>query len=171
MENASVQRGLFLTFRLLSLIRHALRRATFPGGEGCLPAGAAYTGPGLNFQGSPPHPARATPGPPSPSRRGLEPLIRHALRRATFPVGEGDLRRGLYTLSWERVAGRSPDGCGAGPSLQQGDPSVSLRLTAPFTQGSLPLFRRIPSPLLLGEGAARRRRVWRGPLNYLAGGG
>ena len=94
MENASVQRGLFLTFRLLSLIRHALRRATFPGGEGCLPAGAAYTGPGLNFQGSPPHPARATPGPPSPSRRGLEPLIRHALRRATFPVGEGDLRRG-----------------------------------------------------------------------------
>ena len=23
------------------------------------------------------------------------PLIRHALRRATFPVGEGDLRRGL----------------------------------------------------------------------------
>ena len=27
------------------------------------------------------------------------------LRRATFPVGEGDLRRGLYTLSWERVAG------------------------------------------------------------------
>ena len=29
-----------------------------------------------------------------------------------------------------------------GPSLQQGDPSVSLGLTAPFTQGSLPLFRR-----------------------------
>ena len=27
--------------------------------------------PGLNFQGSPPHPSRAAPGPPSPSRRGL----------------------------------------------------------------------------------------------------
>ena len=33
--------------------------------------------------------------------------------RATFPVGEGDLRRGTKTLSWERVAGRSRDGCGA----------------------------------------------------------
>ena len=87
MGNASVQRGLFLTFRLFS-------------------------------------------------------LIRHALRRATFPVGEGDLPAGVNTLSWERVAGRSPDGCGAVPSLQQGDPSVSLGLTAPFTQGSLPLFRR-----------------------------
>ena len=39
MGNASVQRGLFFTFRLFSLIRHALRRATFPGGEGNLPAG------------------------------------------------------------------------------------------------------------------------------------
>ena len=26
---------------------------------------------------------------------GVRPLIRHALRRATFPVGEGDLRRGI----------------------------------------------------------------------------
>ena len=26
---------------------------------------------------------------------GVRPLIRHALRRATFPVGEGCLRRGL----------------------------------------------------------------------------
>ena len=76
------------------LIRHALRRATFPAGEGCLPAGEHSSGPGLNFRGSPPHPARATPGPPSPSRRGLEPLIRHALRRATLSVGEGCLRRG-----------------------------------------------------------------------------
>ena len=97
MENASVQRGLFFTFRLFSLIRHALRRATFPAGEGDLPAGERSSGPGLNFQGSPPHPARATPGPPSPSRRGLEPLIRHALRRATFPVGEGDLPAGEGT--------------------------------------------------------------------------
>ena len=39
MENASVQRGLFLTFRLFSLIRHALRRATFPVGEGDLRRG------------------------------------------------------------------------------------------------------------------------------------
>ena len=94
MGNASVQRGLFFTFRLFSLIRHALRRATFPAGEGDLPAGERSSGAGLNFQGSPPHPARATPGPPSPSRRGQEPLIRHALRRATFPAGEDCLRRG-----------------------------------------------------------------------------
>ena len=33
-----------------------------------------------------------------------------------------------------------------GPSLQQGDPSVSLGLTAPFTQGSQPLFRPQASP-------------------------
>ena len=37
---------------------------------------------------------------------GCGPLIRHALRRATFPVGEGDLPAGaFYTLSWERVSG------------------------------------------------------------------
>ena len=70
--------------------------ATFPVGEGCLPAGEHSSGAGLNFQGSPPHPARATPGPPSPSRRGQEPLIRHALRRATFPAGEGDLPAGEH---------------------------------------------------------------------------
>jgi len=44
MGNASVQRGLFLTFRLFSLIRHALRRATFPVGEGDLPAGEHSSG-------------------------------------------------------------------------------------------------------------------------------
>ena len=44
MENASVQRGLFLTFRLFSLIRHALRRATFPVGEGCLRRGSIHRG-------------------------------------------------------------------------------------------------------------------------------
>ena len=52
-----------------------------------------------------------------------------------------------------------------GPSLQQGDPSVSLRLTAPFTQGSPPLFRRIPRPLLLGEGAAAAAGVEGTPLD------
>ena len=37
---------------------------------------------------------------------GCGPLIRHALRRATFPVGEGDLPAGAFhTLSLERVAG------------------------------------------------------------------
>ena len=44
MENASVQRGLFLTFRLFSLIRHALWRATFPVGEGDLRRGKAASG-------------------------------------------------------------------------------------------------------------------------------
>ena len=51
MENASVQRGLFLTFRLFSLIRHALRRATFPVGEGDLPAGDLWPFLALAFFG------------------------------------------------------------------------------------------------------------------------
>ena len=35
---------------------------------------------------------------------GVRPLIRHALRRATFPVGEGDLRRGRsLTFPWGKV--------------------------------------------------------------------
>ena len=46
-----------------------------------------------NISGVPSTPGPA--GPPSPSRRG--PLIRHALRRATFPGGEGFLRRGYDT--------------------------------------------------------------------------
>ena len=45
-------------------------RSTFPVGEGNLPAGEHSSGLSLNFPGSPPHPARASPGPPSPSRRG-----------------------------------------------------------------------------------------------------
>ena len=48
----------FLTFRLFSLIRHALRRATFPVGEGDLRRGLHSSGPGFHFQGSPPHPSR-----------------------------------------------------------------------------------------------------------------
>ena len=44
-------------------------------------------GPGFHFQGSPPHPARAAPGPPSPSRRGLEPLIRQGLWPCHLPRG------------------------------------------------------------------------------------
>ena len=39
MENASVQRGLFLTFRGFPSSVRAFGRATFPVGEGCLPAG------------------------------------------------------------------------------------------------------------------------------------
>ena len=39
---------------------------------------------------------------------GCGPLIRHALRRATFPVGEGDLPAGAFhTLSLERVVRRT----------------------------------------------------------------
>ena len=154
MGNASVQRGLYLTFRLFSLIRHALRRATFPVGEGDLPAGERSSGAGLNFQGSPPHPARAAPGPPSPSRRGLEPLIRHALRRATFPVGEGDLPAGEHS---------------SGPGLNfQGSPPHPARATpgppSPSRRGQAPLIRPgfagPPSPW--GKAASRRGSIHRG---------
>ena len=85
MGNASVQRGLFFTFRLFS-------------------------------------------------------LIRHALRRATLSVGEGDLRRGLsYPLLGEGGRAIGPDGCGAGRRTDLVPPLLP--------QG-------IPCPLLLGEGAA-----------------
>ena len=62
--------------------------ATFPVGEGFGPCRgfSRSSGPNLNFQGSPPHPARAAPGPPSPSRRGLEPLFRRC--GGTFPQGK-----------------------------------------------------------------------------------
>ena len=50
MGNASVQRGLFLTFGLFSLIRHALRRATFPVGEGDLRRGSIHRGPAFTFR-------------------------------------------------------------------------------------------------------------------------
>ena len=44
-----------------------------PWGKASSRRGLHSSGPGFRFQGSPPHPARATPGPPSPSRRGLPP--------------------------------------------------------------------------------------------------
>ena len=55
---------------------------------------------------------------------GVRPLIRHALRRATFPVGEGDLRRGIppagafpYLPLGEggRLSGRKRGGTGSDP--------------------------------------------------------
>ena len=89
MGNASVQRGLFLTFRLLS-------------------------------------------------------LIRHALRRATFPVGEGDLRRGLsYPLLGEGGWALGPDGCGAGQCRTWYRPS-SAAWGGTFPQGKVNSF---PQPV------------------------
>ena len=86
MGNASVQRGLFLTFRLFSLIRHALRRATFPVGEGDLPAGAAFIGARLSLSGVP-----STPG-PGYARSTLSKQERATSRR-------GDIHRGLFLAS------------------------------------------------------------------------
>ena len=80
------------------LIRHALRRATFPVGEGCLPAGVF---PYL------PRGGRLPPGGgvPSPSPWG-----KAASRRGsslTFPVGEGFLRRGRFlTFPWGKATSR-----------------------------------------------------------------
>ena len=59
MENASVQRGLFFTFRLFSLIRPGLRPVHLKRRGRLPPAGEHSSGPGLNFQGSPPHPPPA----------------------------------------------------------------------------------------------------------------
>ena len=151
MENASVQRGLFFTFRLFSLIRQGLWPCHLPRRGRLPPGGGAFIGgPALTFKGSlhtrpglrPVHPLQAGEGwspssvtpygvPPSPwgkatSRRGsvhrgpdltfrgplhTRPWLRpvHPLQAgegwspssvrafgpATFPVGEGCLRRGL----------------------------------------------------------------------------
>ena len=59
MEIASVQWGLFFTFRLFSLIRPGLRPVHLPRRGRLPPAGEHSSGPVLNFQGSPPHPPPA----------------------------------------------------------------------------------------------------------------
>ena len=131
MGNASVQRGLFLTFRGFPSSVRAFGPATFPVGEGDLPAGERSSGPGLNFQGSPPHPALAAPGPPSPSRRGLEPLI----------------RQGLWPCHLPRGGRRPPVGeHSSGPGLNfQGSPPHPARATpgppSPSRRGQAPLIR------------------------------
>ena len=90
MGNASVQRGLFLTFQLFSLIRHALRRATFPAGEGDLRRGLSYPLLGEGGRAFGPDGCGA-------ERRTdlLPPLIRRC--GGTFPQGKvrERLRRGL----------------------------------------------------------------------------
>ena len=68
------------------------RFLTFPWGEGA--AAAAEEGRYRVGSGSRPTPVRASPCHPLPGE-GFS-LIRHALRRATFPVGEGILRRVLF---------------------------------------------------------------------------
>ena len=85
MGNASVQRGLFLTFRLFSLIRHALRRATFPVGEGDLRRGLHTRGPVLVCRG---------PSAPKP----VPPLFRRC--GGTFPQGKVRGPAGVYPRFW-----------------------------------------------------------------------
>ena len=105
MGNASVQRGLFFTFRLFSLIRHALRRATFPVGEGDLRRGRVHRGPAVTVR----CPLHTRPGlrpvHPLQAGEGRNPSSVRAFGPATLSVGEGDLPAGVNTLSWERVAG------------------------------------------------------------------
>ena len=68
---------------------------------------------------------------------GVRPLIRHALRRATFPVGEGDLRRGLsYPLLGEGGRAIGPDGCGAGRRTDL-VPPLFRRCGGTFPQGKV----------------------------------
>ena len=110
MENTSVQRGLFLTFRLFPLIRPGLRPVHLPRG-GRLPPGegAPLPSPGGRCRRSggrgavpgwfwvPPHTRQGFALPPSP-RRGFFPSSVPGCARSTFPVGEGFLRRGSLTF-------------------------------------------------------------------------
>ena len=80
--------------------------ATFPVGEGCLPVGVPYLPLGEGAaaaaeegryrvgSGFRPTPVRASLCHPLPGE-GFS-LIRHAIRRATFPVGEGCLPAGVF---------------------------------------------------------------------------
>ena len=71
---------------------------------------------------------------------GCGPLIRHALRRATFPVGEGDLPAGAFhTLSWERVAGPK-----ALTGVGRTKPPARRSLSQPGADSSL--YAREPAP-------------------------
>ena len=113
MGNASVQRGLFLTFRLFSLIRHALRRATFPVGEGDLRRGLHSSGHGFHFQGSPPHPALRGHPLQAGEGRGFSPRraqsvgggITVYLLCCLSGISPGDSSTGCYTAV-ERGCGR-----------------------------------------------------------------
>ena len=71
MEIASVQWGLFFTFRLFSLIRPGLRPVHLPRRGRLPPAGEHSSGPGLNFQGSPPRPPPAGGTLSKPERAGI----------------------------------------------------------------------------------------------------
>ena len=93
MEIASIQCGLFFTFRLFSLIRPGLRPVHLPRRGRLPPAGEHSSGPGLNFQGSPPHPALRG----HPLQAGEGPSSVPGCARSTFPGGEGFLRRGYDT--------------------------------------------------------------------------
>ena len=103
-------------------------RATFPVGEGFLrrgtkpSSGRGWQGEALTGVGRY-EPGLGTAPLPAPGGRTVHPGLLWpsgcfpssvtGFARATFPVGEGFLRRGDKTLSWERVARRSRDGCGA----------------------------------------------------------
>ena len=79
MENASVQRGLFLTFRGFPSSVRAVGPATFPVGEGCLRRGRRTE-------------VLRIYAPVPPGR--LRPSSGPGYARSTFPVGEGCLPAG-----------------------------------------------------------------------------
>ena len=131
MEIASVQWGLFFTFRLFSLIRPGLRPVHLPRRGRLPPAGEHSSGPGLNFQGSPPHPALR--GHPLQAGEGGDSLRRG--RSLTFPWGKMPPQR--------RMRGRLPCVKGAvSPRLTEGSSCCRL-CTAPHPSGPLAL---PPSP-------------------------
>ena len=82
MENASVQRGLFLTFRGFPLIRQGRRPCHLPR-RGRRPPAGEEDGDSAYIR--------------TDSAREVAPSSVRAVGPATFPVGEGDLRRGRRT--------------------------------------------------------------------------
>ena len=154
MVNTSVQRGLFFTFRLLSLIRPGLRPVHLPRRGRLPPGGGFYT---LSWE----RVAGRSPDGSGAVRRTdlVPPLFRRC--GGTFPQGKvRDLRRGIPTLSWERVAGQSPDGCGAVPRTDL-VPPLFHRRGGTFPQGKVRERGKIftvfsVAPTRPGPGADRR---------------
>ena len=175
MGNTSVQRGLFFTFRLLSLIRPGLRPVHLPRGGRLPPAGAPYLPLGEGAaaaaeegwyrvgSGSRPTPVRASPCQPLPGE--VFPLIRHAVRRATFPVGEGFLPTGSLTFPWGKVPPQRRKRGGTGLILGPAPHPSGLRPATLSQERVFPLIRPGLRPVHLPR---RGRLPPAGALPYLS---
>ncbi len=145
MENASVQWGLFFTFRLFSLIRPGLRPVHLPRRGRLPPAGGLYFGPSWTCRG-PLHTRPGFAGPPSPSRRGRG--FPPAGASLTFPWGKVPPQRRMRGGT-KSVLPAAPHPSGLRPAtLSFGEGFFEIPRKKPFTFGNT--YGRI-SPLVMAS--------------------